>query len=331
MLLLDLATAAASAANAEIVAATLPQVVGSNVARARLAVEWLLGSYVPAWLCEAGLSPVLELDTADRAANDAWIAMRDQVKAACPADLWTAMREDVRDAVRDTMQASAEATIRLPIETLEWSRIERKIWSTVEACLWTIAWRSLLTETGQGVRPRVIAALEPMKVASYRSVVTLIERMSSTAPAKPARVPFEEDAVLYGADEQVLAFMREHLPQCGDFGTCTALGLVRHGKIVGGIVWNNYQPGVDIEISAAVTTKLWARPRTVQRIFHYPFVHLGLPRITSHVPKKLKAVRKLNEGLGFRIEGVKRRGVDGRQDLICYGMLREECRYLKGS
>lgn len=136
------------------------------------------------------------------------------------------------------------------------------------------------------------------------------------------------DAVLYGAQEPVLAFMREHLP-CQDYGACLALGLVRDGAIVGGIVWNNWQPGVDIEISTAITTAWWARPRTVQRIFHYPFVHLGLPRITSRVARKHKSARTLNERLGFRLEGVKRRGLDGRQDQILYGMLRDECRFLK--
>jgi RimJ/RimL family protein N-acetyltransferase len=35
------------------------------------------------------------------------------------------------------------------------------------------------------------------------------------------------------------------------------------------------------------------------------------------------------EKLGFKLEGVHIKGLDGRQDAISYGMLRRKCRWLK--
>ncbi len=138
------------------------------------------------------------------------------------------------------------------------------------------------------------------------------------------------DAVLYGADAHVLAFMRDRLPSVRDWGPCAALGIVRDGTLIGGVVFNNFHPEVgDVLISAAFDTSAWFRPRTVRRVFAFPFDHLGCARLSDHVPRKLKPARRFAEKAGFRLEGVKRRGFDGRQDLMLYGMLREECRFLK--
>lgn len=139
------------------------------------------------------------------------------------------------------------------------------------------------------------------------------------------------DAVLYGMDATVLAFVHERLPHVGDFGPCVALGVVRDGALIGGVVFNNYNPrGRDIEISAAFDTSAWFRPRTLRRILEYPFATAECARLTLQVGRKGKPARAFAEKAGFRLEGVKRRGFDGRQDLMMYGLLASECRFLKG-
>ena len=60
----------------------------------------------------------------------------------------------------------------------------------------------------------------------------------------------------------------------------------------------------------------------------YPFVQLDCQRATVIVRKKNKRSRKFVEWLGFRQEGCCRRGFKD-DDAIIYGLLREECRWIK--
>lgn len=138
-------------------------------------------------------------------------------------------------------------------------------------------------------------------------------------------------SVLYGADAQVAALVASRIPHVGEkgFGDCTALGVVRDGRIVGGVVFSMFQ-GHDIHANLAFDTPRWASRAVIRDLFSYPFGQLGCSRITALIGRKNKASRRLCEGLGFELEGVMRKGLDGREDLIIYGMLREKCRWLKG-
>lgn len=55
-----------------------------------------------------------------------------------------------------------------------------------------------------------------------------------------------------------------------------------------------------------------------------------LQRVSATIPRSNKRARMMAEKLGFKLEGVKRRGYDGRQAGCIYGMLREECRWIDG-
>lgn len=110
-----------------------------------------------------------------------------------------------------------------------------------------------------------------------------------------------------------------------DFLPCAAIGVRRGDKLIAGFVYNHYL-GHQIEVTVASVDPRWSLRRDIVRaLFIYPFVQLGVTRLTCTVSVFNKKAIKLAEGLGFRREGLLRRGYDGVNDAYLYAMLREEC------
>lgn len=140
--------------------------------------------------------------------------------------------------------------------------------------------------------------------------------------------PVIVDGVLYGMDAAVTEWVLARIPGCTGFGPSTGLGIVRGGRIVGGVVFSNWH-GHDVSVSGAVDPGFRTSPAAVRRILAYAFGQLGCARLTIETGKKHRAARAFAERMGFRLEGVKRHGLDGRQDQIIYGLLKSECRFLR--
>ena len=136
--------------------------------------------------------------------------------------------------------------------------------------------------------------------------------------------------VLYGADAAVAAYVAARIPHAGEgFGACAALGVVRGGALLGGIVYHNWR-GRDIEVSAAFDRADWARPAVLRCLFAYPFEQLGCARMTAVTGQRNDRARRFLSGIGFVREGVARRALADDEDAIIFGLLRAECRFLKG-
>jgi hypothetical protein len=134
-------------------------------------------------------------------------------------------------------------------------------------------------------------------------------------------------SVLIGADAFVAAWVHSLVPQAGTVNVA-ALGVVRRGRLVAGCVYQNFRT-IDIDVVMAADSPSWALPDTLRALFGYPFLQLGVVRLTAIIGRANKRSRRLAEGLGFRLEGRARRALDGREDAMIYGMLREECRFLQ--
>src|SRR5262245_45794654 len=140
-------------------------------------------------------------------------------------------------------------------------------------------------------------------------------------------MPQRVGSILLGDDRAVAALVAAKIPALV-LDKFVALGVVRQNRLVGGIVYHNFR-GCDVEVVSAFDDARWALPGTLRALFAYPFETLKCVRITAIVARGNKRARRLCEGLGFRFEGVARRAIDGKQDAIIYGMLRQECRWIR--
>ena len=136
-------------------------------------------------------------------------------------------------------------------------------------------------------------------------------------------------AVLYGCDELVGAWIKKRIPDDGGrFENFKAMGVVVGDRLVAGVLWNMYY-GHMISVTFVADSPRWASRRILAELFEYPFCQLDVARITAYTGRKNKSARKLLEHLGFKVEGVMRKGRSRKEDAILYGMLKAECRWLR--
>ena len=72
----------------------------------------------------------------------------------------------------------------------------------------------------------------------------------------------------------------------------------------------------------------WITRELIIRVFAYPFIQLDYPRLNSFVSVNNADAIRFNEHFGFQREGILREAGEQGEDLIVYGMLRRECRWL---
>lgn len=138
--------------------------------------------------------------------------------------------------------------------------------------------------------------------------------------------------LVFGHDKEIAEFVRRRTPQLdhNGFGDCTTIGVIRHGKLIGGVVYNTYRPQIgDVMVHFAFDSPMWATREVLASVCHYPFVQLGCQRVSAIVRRKNKRSRLFVEkAIGFRLEGTVRKGF-GDDDAMIYGVLRRECRWLE--
>lgn len=99
-----------------------------------------------------------------------------------------------------------------------------------------------------------------------------------------------------------------------------------HGA--GVVLYTRYEPNISILMSAA-GKGTWITRESLAVFFGYPFQELGLRRVSTLVRRKNKIARAFNEKLGFIREGCLRKAAPNGENLLVYGMLERECRWLR--
>lgn len=109
--------------------------------------------------------------------------------------------------------------------------------------------------------------------------------------------------LVIGQDEIVASFVDALIPwgQGRGFGACTAVGADQDGKIVGGFVFNNFDPeaGV-IEVSFAGIGKRWLNRSLLYAAFSYVFDQLGCQMALSRTPAHLGHAVRICRAYGFK-------------------------------
>lgn len=108
----------------------------------------------------------------------------------------------------------------------------------------------------------------------------------------------------------------------------TALGLIRSDRLVAGVIYNFSDGGNVCMHVGAIDGSHWMTPGFLIAAFDYPFNQLQKRRVTAMMRKRAKKARAFIENLGFAYEG-KCAHYFHDDDLILYGMLRANCRFLE--
>ncbi len=106
------------------------------------------------------------------------------------------------------------------------------------------------------------------------------------------------------------------------------MAFIRNGKVCGAVVYTMHMGNGCMMSVASDGSKRWFNRDMLRMAFAYPFVQMKYARVTGLVREDNVEAQRFDEHLGFKREGILRKGDDDGTDLILYGMLREECRWL---
>ncbi len=139
--------------------------------------------------------------------------------------------------------------------------------------------------------------------------------------------------LVWGLQEPIGRYLSAHFPELmgvGEYRPDLAAGFVSDGLLFGA-VGLTFENAWDAELSIYVERPGFLTRAILAELFGFAFGRLGLVRLTCRVAKGNRHARRFVERLGWRLEGVKRRGFDGRRDAVIYGMLATECRWLRNN
>ena len=117
---------------------------------------------------------------------------------------------------------------------------------------------------------------------------------------------------------------REHLPMDS---FCIGIA-AEDGSLVGGVVYTSFD-GVGVTLHSAGTSRMWLNRMFLKAVFSYPFKQLKCRRLTTIVRADNPHASVVAEKAGFKLEGRLREGEPDGCDLLIYGMLKNECRWLE--
>lgn len=107
-----------------------------------------------------------------------------------------------------------------------------------------------------------------------------------------------------------------------------AIGQLQDGDLAAVVVFDGFTD-VDCNMHLASNgSGRWMSRELLLESFAYPFIQLGMRRVTGLVPADNAAALRLNEHLGFVREGVHRLACKDGGDLVSMGLLRRDCRWI---
>lgn len=135
--------------------------------------------------------------------------------------------------------------------------------------------------------------------------------------------------VLFGADVLVSQWVAEKIPGCNPTAGAKALGVMKDGNIVAGIIYDDWN-GVHLTAAiAAVPGSQWADRRTLHALFFYPFVTLDCEAISVAVPASNLPSLNLATKLGFVPEAIIQFAAHDGSSLIVLKQFRKNCRWVR--
>ena len=127
--------------------------------------------------------------------------------------------------------------------------------------------------------------------------------------------------------DRVLEFINQHQPLNRVQGM-QGIGLEEDGRMIAGVIYEGFSgPNVWMHVAAEPGCR-WMTRNYLRACFFFPFVQLGVKRVSGYVEASNTTARRFDEHLGFKEEARLSGAAKDGGDVIIYRMLREECRYV---
>lgn len=131
-------------------------------------------------------------------------------------------------------------------------------------------------------------------------------------------------------DQDAIAWVSERVGcDPGSWQSPRAISLRQpDGTLTGAVVYERFSEcDCNIHVASDGSSR-WMTRAFLAAVFAYPFIQLGLRRVTGLVPASNHAAMRLNQHLGFEIEGYCDHAMPA-DDIVVMGMTRVRCRYIK--
>ena len=130
--------------------------------------------------------------------------------------------------------------------------------------------------------------------------------------------------------EHVIDFVQKLISDKIGFDNPLGMGVMSdNGEMLLGVVLDNYRvESNSICASIAIIDKKVLTKSIIKALFHTAFIKIGVERITCMIESDNVKSNNLTDRLGFVKEGVMRKASFNKKDLIVYGMLKSECKWI---
>lgn len=133
--------------------------------------------------------------------------------------------------------------------------------------------------------------------------------------------------IVYGEESRLLPWAAERIGVRRFRTDAYSIGQERDGELCAVVVFDNFTEHDCMMHVASDGSRRWLTRDLLVSAFAYPFIQLGLRRVTSPIASRNKDSLAFNQHLGFKQEG-RHPFAAGDDDVITLGLLREQCRFV---
>jgi len=114
-----------------------------------------------------------------------------------------------------------------------------------------------------------------------------------------------------------------------------SIGIARDGQLIAGVTYHGFRTcpetgePLDIQANIASTDPRWATRDVLYTLFAYPFLQLGVHRLTTLCNADNDHVTRFNRRLGFTQETILKKGWSVNHNARLWRMLKDDCRWIK--
>lgn len=128
--------------------------------------------------------------------------------------------------------------------------------------------------------------------------------------------------------DQVFPFVRSLVPGLSRCDGMTGIGLRKDGELVAGVIYEGFN-GRNVWMHVgAIPGRSWLSRAYLTVCFAYPFMQLGVERVSGYVYASNHDACRFDEHLGFKEEARLKGAAPDGGDVIIYVMWKEGCRYV---